>query len=347
MTTPPLLTLLQSVRSIPRRCTGLGALLAVAILVAGGPAPAQTTPPPGQTSPPPAQTTPPPANDPVVAKVNGAEIHQSDLALAEEDIGPNIPAATPEAKREWLINYLTDMTLLSQQAEAQKVQDEPEFKRRLAFMRQKALMEALLRDIDKTALTPEAMRSVYNEAVKQISDEQEVHARHILFRVPDAKDEKASKAAEEKAKAALARIKKGEDFATVAKELTEDPPGKQNGGDLGYFTKDQMVPEFSEKAFSMEKGQVSDPVKTAFGWHIIKVEDKRKRKPPEFDAVKDQIETFVTRKAQIQLLNKLRQQAKIERLDKPAPSSKPGTAPSDKPAAAPANKPAAADPKKN
>lgn len=333
MTTPPLLKLLQPARSMPRRRIGLGVLLAVAIVVAGGPAPAQTTPPA--------------ADDPVVAKINGAEVRQSDLALAEEDVGSNIPAATPDAKRDWLINYMTDMLLLAQHAEAQKVQDEAEFKRRLAFLRDKALMETLLRDIGKTALTPEAMRSVYEDAVKQIADEQEVHARHILFRVPDANDEKASKAAEDKAKAALARIKKGEDFAVVAKELTEDPPGKQDGGDLGYFTKDQMVPEFSEKAFSMEKGQVSDPIKTAFGWHIIKIDDKRKREAPEFDAVKDQIETFVTRKAQIELLNKLRQQAKIERLDKPAASDKPAAAPSDKPAAAPSDKPAATDPKKN
>ena len=333
MTTPPLLTLLLSVRSMLRRRTGLGALLAVAIFVTGSPALAQTSPPP--------------ASDPVVATVNGVEIHQSDLALAEEDVGPSIPAATPEAKREWLTNYLVDMALLSQQAEAQKIQDEAEFKRRLAFQRQKALMESLLQNIGKASLTPEAMRNVYNEAVKQISDEQEVHARHILFRVPDANDAKASKAAEDKAKAALARIKKGEDFAVVAKELTEDPPGKQDGGDLGYFTKDQMVPEFSEKAFSMAKGQVSDPVKTAFGWHIIKIEDKRQRKAPEFDAVKDQIETFVTRKAQIELLNKLRQQAKIERSDKPTTADKPGAAPAGTPAAAPDGKPAATDPKKN
>jgi peptidyl-prolyl cis-trans isomerase C len=175
--------------------------------------------------------------------------------------------------------------------------------------------------------------------------------------VPDANDAKASKAAEDKAKAALARIKKGEDFAVVAKELTEDPPGKADGGDLGYFTKDQMVPEFSEKAFAMEKGQVSDPVKSPFGWHIIKIEDKRKRKAPEFDEVKDQIETFVTRKAQIELLNKLRQQAKIEKAsnassdsDTPgaAPSGqKPATAPSDTPSAAPTGKPATGDSKKN
>ena len=273
------------------------------------------------------------ANDPVVAKVNGTEILQSDLALAEEDVGQNIPAGTPEAKRDWLINYVADMHILAKYTEAHKVPDTADFKQPLAFLRDKALMDLVLRDTGKAAVTNEAMRSVYDEAVKQMADEQEVHARHILFRVADANDQNASKAAEDKAKAALAQNQEGEDFATVAKALTDDPPGKQDGGDLGYFTKDQMVPEFSEVAFKLDKGQVSEPIKTAFGWHIVKIEDKRKRAAPEFDQVKDQIETFVTRKAQIDLLNKLRAEAKIERLDKAAEPASP--APSDKPAAAP------------
>jgi peptidyl-prolyl cis-trans isomerase C len=333
--TPPSLPLYPQPAGAKRRRIGLSAALALAIsLAANGAAPAQTpaTKPPA-TKPPAAQApaaqapaaqapaaqapAAATANDPVVAKVNGADIRQSDLALAEEDVGQNIPAGTPEAKRDWLINYVADMLVLARYAEANKVPDSADFKRRLAFLRDKALMESVLRDTGKTALTNEAMRAVYDEAVKQMADEQEVRARHILFRVADANDQNASKEAEAKAKATLARIKKGEDFATLAKDLTDDPPGKQDGGDLGYFTKDQMVPEFSEVAFKLDKGQISDPIKTPFGWHIIKIEDKRKRQAPEFDQVKDQIETFVTRKAQIDLLNKLRTDAKIERLDKP------------------------------
>jgi peptidyl-prolyl cis-trans isomerase C len=327
--TPPPLPLLPQFTSSMRRCVGLGAAVALAVSLAAGGTMLAQAPAAGAPAQAPAPAS---ASDPVVAKINGADIRQSDLALAEEDVGQNIPAGTPETKREWLINYVADMLLLAKYAEANKLADSPDFKRRLAFARDKTLMEAVLRDAGKNALTPQAMRAVYDEAVKQMADESEVHARHILFRVADANDQNASKEAEAKAKATLARVKKGEDFAALAKELTDDPPGKQDGGDLGYFTKDQMVPEFSEVAFKLDKGQISDPVKTAFGWHLIKIEDKRKRQPPEFDQVKDQIETFVTRKAQIDLLNKLRAEAKIERLDKPEPAS---PAPSDKPAAEP------------
>ena len=115
----------------------------------------------------------------------------------------------------------------------------------------------------------------------------------------------------------------------MAGEVTEDPSGKANGGDLGYFTKEQMVPEFSEAAFKLDKGQISDPVKTQFGWHVIKVEDKRVKPAPKFEDVKPQIENYVARKAQAELVTKLRADAKIERMDKPAAK------PEEKPAASP------------
>jgi peptidyl-prolyl cis-trans isomerase C len=176
--------------------------------------------------------------------------------------------------------------------------------------------------VGKEALTDEAMHKVYDEALKQISDEKEVHARHILFRAPPG-DEKAGKDAEDKIKAVIVRLKKGEDFAKVAAEVTEDPSGKANGGDLGFFTKEQMVPEFSEAAFKLDNGQISEPVKTQFGWHVIKVEEKRVKQPPKFEDVKPQIENFVVRKAQAELVTKLRADAKVERLDKPAKIDEP------------------------
>jgi peptidyl-prolyl cis-trans isomerase C len=264
------------------------------------------------------------APDAVVAKVNGVEIRQSDLAMAEEDVGQNLPQqGGEEAKRDYLISYLTDMILLAQNAEQKHVQDDQDFKRHAAFARNKVLMESLLQNEGKKAITDQALRAVYDDAVKQMGDEEEVHARHILFRVANPSDEKASKEAEDKIKAVIERLKKGEDFATLAKEVTEDPAGKQDGGDLGYFTKDQMVPEFSAVAFKLDKGKISDPVKTQFGWHVLMVEDKRKRQPPEFDKVKGQLESYVVRKAQVDLVTKLRADAKIERLDKPAEAAKP------------------------
>jgi len=121
---------------------------------------------------------------------------------------------------------------------------------------------------------------------------------------------------EDEAKAILAEIKKGTDFSELAKQKSKDPGAAAEGGDLGYFTKEQMVPEFAEVAFKLEKGQVSDPVKTQFGWHIIKVEDKRAKPVPTFEQVKDQVSTYVERKAQADYIAKLREGAKIERLDK-------------------------------
>jgi peptidyl-prolyl cis-trans isomerase C len=263
--------------------------------------------------------------DPLVAKVNGVEIRQSDLSVAEDEAG-QIPPMSPEAKQDYLVQFVADMILVSKAAEDKKYGDAAEFKRKLDFARKKLLMEGLLTSTGKEALTDETMHKVYDEALKQIAEEKEVHARHILFRAP-AGDEKASKEAEDKVKAVIVRLKNGEDFAKVATEVTEDPSGKANGGDLGYFSKEQMVPEFSEAAFKLDNGKISDPVKTQFGWHVIKVEDKRVKQPPKFEDVKAQIENFVVRRAQAELVTKLRADAKIERLDKPAKTE-------EKPAAA-------------
>jgi peptidyl-prolyl cis-trans isomerase C len=263
-----------------------------------------------------------PAADPVIARVNGVEIRQSDIAIAEEDLGRDIPANDAQGRRDYVVGYLTDMILVAKAAEAKKIPDSPAFKQKLVWLRYKALMESVLGDESKTATAEPALRKIYEDATKQMSGQEEVRARHILFRVTDPSNQALSKAAEDKVKATIERLKKGEDFATLAQTLTEDPSGKQNGGDLGFFTRDQMVPEFSEVAFRLEKGQVSDPVKTQFGWHVLKVEDKRQRAAPPFEQVREEIEQFATRKAQVDLVTKLRADAKIERLDKPAEPKK-------------------------
>jgi peptidyl-prolyl cis-trans isomerase C len=250
------------------------------------------------------------ASDPVIARVNGVDITQGDLALAEEDVGSEMQAVSPEAKREQLISYLADIIMVTQAADKKNLADNPDFKRRLAFLRNKLLMGYELQQEAKTAVTDEALHQTYDEAVKSMAGQEEVRARHILVE------------SEDEAKALLEQLKNGADFATLAKEKSKDP-GAAEGGDLGYFTKDQMVPEFADVAFKMYPGQLSNPVKTQFGWHVIKVEDRRTKQPPEFDKVKDQIEAFLARKAQTDFITKLRQSAKVDRLDKPAEQNKP------------------------
>jgi len=261
-------------------------------------------------------------SDPVVARANGVDIRQSDLALAEDEVGASMPQMPPDQKHEYLITYLADIIVLSQAADQQKLGDRDDVKHRIAFERSKVLMETLLDDAGKAAVTDDAMHKVYDDAVKQMAPEQEVHARHILV------------ATEDEAKDIEAQLKKGADFATLAKEKSKDP-GAAEGGDLGYFTRDQMVPEFADAAFKLDKGQISDPVKTQFGWHIIKVEDKRIKPTPTYDEVKTQLETFVAHKAQADLVQKLRSAANIERLDQPPP---PAADPSSLNPAAPAKK---------
>jgi peptidyl-prolyl cis-trans isomerase C len=248
--------------------------------------------------------------DPVIARVDGSEIRESDLALAEEDIGAGLQPSPPEMRREQLLTYLIDVTLIAKAAEAQKIAQGEDFERRLAYARQKVLMEALLEKESRGAANEAAMKKIYDDSVAQNKPVEEVHARHILVET------------EEKAKEVLAKLKAGGDFAALAKTESKDP-GSADGGDLGYFAKEQMVPEFSEAAFKLEKGGLSEPVKSQFGWHIIKLEDKRNKPVPQFEQVKGQIETYLARRAQTELVGKLRDAAKIDRV---------GQSPADKPA---------------
>src|SRR5437879_2251557 len=252
-------------------------------------------------------TGPPPrAEDanPVLAKVHGSEIRQSDAALRQEELRPSLAQMDPATKKDNVLAFLIDMKIVAKAAEDKKIENNEDFKKRLAYTRNRLLMDSLLATEGKAATTDEAMKKVYEDASKQITGEQEVHARHILVETED------------EAKAIAEDLKKGADFAELAKKKSKDP-GASDGGDLGFFTKEQMVPEFSTVAFALEPGKISDPVKSQFGWHIIKVEEKRARKAPDFEQVKGQIETYVTRKAQADYVAKLREAAKVERMDKP------------------------------
>ena len=251
----------------------------------------------------------------VLAKIDGVPITEEDVSDALLDIGPGLPQKLEGPAREkYVLDYLIDLKLVAKKAQADKLDTGADFARRLAYYHDKLAMEALLTEAAKAATTEEAEHKAYDEAAKAQPPVEEIHARHILLPTED------------EAKAALARIKKGEDFAKVATELSKDPAG--DGGDLGWFTKDRMVPEFADAAFKLEPGQVSDPVKSQFGWHIIKVEEKRMKTFPPFDQVKDQAARYVGQKAQSDLIASLHQGVKIERMDE---DQKPAAAPTPAP----------------
>lgn len=241
-------------------------------------------------------------DDPVLARVNGVEIRQSDLDIAEADVGPSLQVQEPNARKEALLAYMIDLTALAQAAAKQKLDAASDFEQRMAYAKNKVLMEALLGDLAKKASTDAEMKKLYDESVAKTQPEEEVRARHILVKT------------EKEAQDVLTKLKGGADFEKLAREISTDPSAKTNGGDLEYFTKGQMVAEFSDAAFKLTKGQISQPVKTQFGFHVIKVEDKRMKPVPKFEDVKDQVQAFVVRKAQAEVVMKVRSEAKIENL---------------------------------
>jgi peptidyl-prolyl cis-trans isomerase C len=235
-----------------------------------------------------------------VARVDGTAITEADVALAAEDPALSLPSMSESQKRDLLVGYMVDLKIGARAAEAAKVGESPEFTRKLGYFRDKLLLDEYLDQAVKKAVTPEAARKLYDDTVKDMKPEQEVRARHILVE------------GEDEAKKVYARVKGGEDFAKVAGEVSKDPGSKTDGGDLGFFTKDRMVAPFAEAAFKMEPNQISEPVKTQFGWHVIQVEDKRAKQPPAFDQVKDQARQAVIRDKYIALVKSLRAEAKVE-----------------------------------
>ncbi len=237
--------------------------------------------------------------------MNGENVTAQDLAQAQEDVGSTLPRQMNDAaRRKALLDYLVDLKLVTEKAVADKMDQTPDFKAKMAYYREKLLMEGYLGKIAKDSVTEAAIKATYDEAAKAQKPEEEVHALHIL--VPTEKE----------ALDVEKRLKAGEDFGKLADQLSKDPGSK--GGDLGWFTKDRMVPEFAEVAFTLQPGQVSQPVKTQFGWHVIKVLEKRTKPFPPLDQVRDQLDRFVAQRAQSQAIMKLREGAKITRSDQPA-----------------------------
>lgn len=243
-------------------------------------------------------------DDPLVAKVNGAAIHRSDVLKAAGALPPQYQAQLDQIFPA-LVERLVEFKLLAEAANAAGLAKDAEVERRMAELRSDVMREVYLdRQIAKR-IDDASLQARYKTFLEQNPAKSEIHARHILV-----EDEAA-------AKEVIAELAKGKDFAELAKERSTGP-SSERGGDLGFFTADQMVPEFSEQAFQLKDGQHSEkPVQTQFGWHVIKVEERRNSAQPTFEAVVEQLREELSRDAISTVLTDLRAGAEIEIVPQP------------------------------
>jgi peptidyl-prolyl cis-trans isomerase C len=292
--------------------------------------------PPAAPAKPPAQAAQPALKDPVVATVNGQPIRLSELEVAQQSLPQQYRNMPLQAVFPALLDRIIDSKLVVQEGKKSKVTEDPAFKKRMAFVEDQVLQDFWIQREIARQVTADKLQKRYEERLKQMPTEEEVHARHILV------------STEDEAKALIAEIKKGTAFDKLAKEKSTDKASGAEGGDLGWFKKSDMVKEFADAAFNLKKGELTEaPVKTQFGYHVIKVEDRRKAPPPAFEEMADQLKEEMAREAVTAQLDQLRSGAKIEKFAmdgaKPdAPAAKPAAPaatpnrPATPPAAAPA-----------
>lgn len=253
---------------------------------------------------PPAATAP--ALDPatVVANVDGQPITEADVQLAESELDQQFAQLAPEQKRAAALSAIIEIRVLANKAKAAGYDNDAEFKRRMDFLNQRALHAELIEKEIAPQVNDEAIRARYDKEMAETKPVNEVKASHILVKT------------KEEAEAIIKDLDAGKKFEDIAKEKSTDPGSGANGGDLGYFGPGQMVPEFEAAAFALNVGEYTKtPVQSQFGFHIIKVDDKRAKQPPAYDTVKDQIRQIVFRDKYFETVKGLRGAAKVEITD--------------------------------
>jgi peptidyl-prolyl cis-trans isomerase C len=242
------------------------------------------------------------AEDKTVAIVNGHEIKISEVQMATDDIIGQLPDLPPKLRYPFVVEFLVERHLLAQLAVKEGVADTDEYKRRLALYQAKALRDAYFFQKIRPQVTDAEIKLAYDEESAKVSQTERVRARHILL------------GSEKEAQDIEARLKAGEKFDDLAKKYSLDG-SKDYGGDLGYFTAPEMVAEFSKAAFALKVGEISAPIKTDFGWHVIKLEDRKLGAVQPFDQVKSAIRNVLLRKKVQETMDELRKTAKVEVLD--------------------------------
>lgn len=255
----------------------------------------------------------PASADDVVARVNGKDITAAEVQMATDVFGEQL-AQVPEAQRRpMIVGALIDMHVMADAAKVAGTADSPKYKARMAFLEAQALRNTYVEDELQGKISDDEIKARYEKDIAGFVPPEEVHARHILVKTED------------EANAVLKQLADGGNFEAIAKEKSQDPGSKDNGGDLGFFAKGQMVPEFEAEAFALKPGETSTkPVKSEFGYHIIKVEERRTQPVPTLDQVREQVIQMVQRDKYQDTLAKMHSAAKIEILDPtaaPAPAA--------------------------
>lgn len=238
----------------------------------------------------------------VVAKVNGYEIRTSEVRMAFDDVIGQLPNLPKKLRYPFVVEFLVERHLLAQLANKEGIAESEDYKRRLAAYQAKALRDSYLAQVISPKVKEEEIRAVYDAESKKVQETERIRARHILV------------ASEKEAQSILDKLNKGEKFEDLAKQYSLDG-SKDFGGDLGYFTAPEMVPAFSKAAFALKQGEISKPVKTDFGWHIIKLEDRKKGVAQPYDQVKGAIRNVLVRQKVNETLATLKDVAKVEIID--------------------------------
>lgn len=243
-----------------------------------------------------------PKDDKVVAIVNGHEIRVSEVQMATDDIIGQLPDMPPKLRYPFVVEYLIERHLLAQYAVKEGIAETEEYKRRLALYQAKALRDAYFFQKIRPMVTEEEIKKVYDEEAAKLQQTERVRARMILV------------ASEKEAQDIEKMLADGQKFEDLAKKYSLDG-SKDYGGDLGYFTAAEMVPEFSKAVFALQVGETSQPVKTDFGWHIIRLEDKKQGAAQPFDQVKQAIRNVLLRQKVGEVMSKIRAGSKVDILD--------------------------------
>lgn len=239
----------------------------------------------------------------VVARVNGYEITIADVALAEEMYGPQLGQMPEDARLSVIVNALIELRIVSEAAREAGVTDQDAYKRQMAFFDAQTLRSLFIEQRVAAAVTDEAVRAAYDRQIASIPSVPERRLRHILV------------ASDAEAREIIAALSLGQSFAELAQAHSLDAVSKAKGGDLGFVPEGQIMPEIDAAVSGLEPGEFTrDPVETAFGFHVVLLEEARDRPAPAFEAVAPQLRQSLEAAAERRVIDELRAAAAVEKL---------------------------------